>query len=147
MPLADLVLLLVLAKLNWLITVTTVILSALVGAWFARHSGVGVMRKIRQQLAANQMPTSSLVDGAMVLFAGGLLLTPGLLTDFFGMTLLIPWTREHYKRWLLEWLKKRFKISVVNPLAGQTSSSGNPVRDGVVDSPSVRPHVDKGNPD
>ena len=139
-PLADLVLLLVLAKVNWLITVATVIFSALFGAWFAKRSGVGVMRQIREKLRANELPTASLVDGAMVLFAGGLLLTPGLITDFFGMTILIPWTRQYYKRWLLAWLKHRFQITVVNPLGG----GHRPADHGVVDSPHVRPHEEKG---
>ena len=109
---ADLVLLLVLNQvITFWPTVALVIVSALVGAWFAKRSGVTVLRNIREKLQANQMPTDSLADGAIVLFAGALLLTPGLLTDTFGLSMLIPWSRQWYKRKLIEWLKKRFKIT------------------------------------
>ncbi len=111
-PLADLILLLVINQvITFWPTVGLIILSALIGAYFAKRSGISVLRSIREKLQANQMPTASLADGAIVLFAGALLLTPGLITDAFGMSMLIPYTRQWYKRKLIEWLKRRFKIT------------------------------------
>ena len=111
-PLADLILLLLLNQvISFWPTLALIILSALIGAYFAKRSGITVLRNIREKLQANQMPTASLADGAIVLFAGALLLTPGLITDAFGMSMLIPYTRRWYKQKLIDWLKARFQIN------------------------------------
>ena len=55
-----------------------------------------------------------LTDGAMILFAAGLLITPGLITDLFGLTLLLPRTRAWYKTKALAYLKKHLKVQVTN---------------------------------
>jgi UPF0716 protein FxsA len=39
-----------------------------------------------------------LLDGVLILFAGALLLTPGVLTDLVGFVLLVPGWRGSLKR-------------------------------------------------
>jgi UPF0716 protein FxsA len=44
------------------------------------------------------MPTDEVADGAMILLAGALLLTPGFLSDILGVLLLLPPTRALARR-------------------------------------------------
>lgn len=75
-------------------TVLLVILSGVVGARLVVRQGRLVWRDIMTRLEAGQVPSTELAHGAMVLVAGALLITPGVLTDLFGLLLLVPWFRE-----------------------------------------------------
>lgn len=79
-------------------TVGLVLLTGVVGAWLAREEGLRTVRKMQEQLAQGQMPGEELVDGFLILFAGAVLLTPGFVTDFWGMTILFPPTRALFKK-------------------------------------------------
>ncbi len=74
-------------------TLGLLILVSIVGAWMVRAQGLGALRRVQSQLANGQVPGRELVDGFLILFAGALMLTPGFLTDAFGLLLLIPPTR------------------------------------------------------
>lgn len=112
-PLVDLAILLVIAKwTHWTTTVLLVILSGIVGAWLAKRQSNAVGMKLRQQLSRNQMPTGLLTDGAMILFAAGLLITPGLVTDIFGLSLLFSRTRNWYKQRTMSFLRRHFEVQV-----------------------------------
>ncbi len=144
-PLIDLVFLIAMAKyLSFWFTVFLIICSAIFGAYYAKRSGIAVMRQFREQLGAGKMPTESLADGAIVLFAGGLLLTPGLITDIFGMTMLFPYTRRFYKRLLSNWAKKRFKFTAFP--GGMHSNDPNTVDAQVVDRDPPKPDGTDENP-
>jgi UPF0716 protein FxsA len=96
-PLVELGLLLYLADLtDWRLTLGLVIVTGLVGTLLARREGFRTYRVIRQELAAGRLPGESMLDAVLIFFAGALLLTPGILTDAFGFTLLIPWFRAHF---------------------------------------------------
>ena len=56
------------------------------------------------------MPADSLIDGVLILSGGILLLVPGIITDLIGLTLLIPFTRLLYRKWL----KKKFEKNIRN---------------------------------
>ncbi|HUG69415.1 MAG TPA: FxsA family protein [Pirellulaceae bacterium] len=110
-PFVELALLLKLAELtSWLHTLLLVIATGVLGTWLARSQGMRTYRKIQQSLSAGQMPTDSLLDAAMIFVAGALLLTPGMLTDLFGFSLLFPMTRQLYRRWLVQRFKARFTM-------------------------------------
>lgn len=83
------------------------LISALVGSWLAQHQGFTVLRRIQEELAQGRLPAAQLLDGAMVLAGGVLLVLPGFLTDFIGLLLLVPITRAFCKRLLGLWLQKR----------------------------------------
>ena len=142
-PLTDLFLLMVLsAYIGWPTSVGIVIASGILGAFLARQSGLAVSRKIQQRMAQGQFSAELLTDGAMILFAAGLLLTPGFLTDLFGLSLLIPGCRRFYQRQLA----KRFQESVqVHVWPGPGSSPNDPgVVDGEVVSGSGAPGSEDG---
>lgn len=114
-PLADLFLLMMLSSyIGWQVSVALVILSGIVGAYLAKRSSSAVGIKIRNNMQQGQMSPGLLTDGAMILFAAGLLLTPGFITDAVGLSLLIPMCRKWYKARVTNWMKRNFKMQVVN---------------------------------
>ena len=69
-------------------TLLIVLLTAIVGTALVRSQGTQVLRKLQGSFQAMKDPTEPLAHGAMILFAGALLLTPGFFTDAFGFLLL-----------------------------------------------------------
>ena len=128
LPLVELCLVLLLGQylgIAW--TLVFIIGTGILGTWLARTQGLSTYQRIQQQLSQGRMPTDSLIDGALILLAGVLLITPGVLTDLVGILLMIPPSRILFRRWLIAWFKRNFKI--------QTLVSGpRPSGDGVVDS-------------
>ncbi len=78
--------------LGW--TLFTVVLTAILGTWLVRSQGLAVMQQLRGSLSQMRDPTEALVHGAMILFSGALLLTPGFFTDAVGFALLVPGLRR-----------------------------------------------------
>ncbi|CAN5570153.1 hypothetical protein BH23ACT7_BH23ACT7_24920 [soil metagenome] len=64
------------------------------GAWLVKREGRHAWRRFREALGSARMPAEEVVDGALVLFGGALLLTPGFLTDAVGLFLVLPPTRH-----------------------------------------------------
>jgi UPF0716 protein FxsA len=77
------------------------------GAWLVRAQGFALMRRIQAELAEGRLPAAELLDGAMVLVGGVLLLTPGFFTDLLGLFFLIPATRTLIKQFVRLWLQRR----------------------------------------
>ena len=75
-------------------TVGIVLLTGVLGAFLARLEGRRVLAQLHRDLAMGRMPVAEIIDGLLILFAGILLVLPGLLTDLFGFALLVPWTRR-----------------------------------------------------
>jgi UPF0716 protein FxsA len=84
-----------------------VVLTAVVGTTVLHRQGLQTLLKVQQALAAGRPPIGPVVDGAMLIAAGLLLLTPGLVTDSLGLLLLVPGVRGSLARWGLEQLKRR----------------------------------------
>ncbi len=125
-PLTELVLLLYVADLtDWRFTLALVIVTGIVGTALARWQGIRTFQRIQTELRQQRMPTDALLDAVMIFFAGALLLTPGILTDIFGLSVLIPPVRHWYRVRLVLWLKSRFRIEKFN------------IRSGVGDDPNV----------
>ncbi len=118
-PLVDLFLLLWISKLTGLpATIGLVIITGVIGASLARRQGSQVKGQIKDRLQQQQMPADLLGDGAMIMFAAGLLLTPGLLTDLLGFSLLLPAGRAFYKRIVADRFKSSFQVHQF-PMPGQ----------------------------
>ena len=104
-------------------TIGIVVFTGVLGAVLWRLQGLGVIGRLGNALRQRDSAADALMDGAMIFFAGGLLLTPGVITDLFGFTLLIPWSRSFFKRWILRWFTNRIKDL---PMAGsETFGSGS----------------------
>ena len=110
-PLVELALLLYLADIfSWQFTLLLVITTGVTGTLLARSQGWRTWVRIHEELTAGRMPADSLLDGVLIFVAGALLLTPGILTDLLGISLLVPWCRDYFRRWLVAWAKSRFTI-------------------------------------
>lgn len=94
-------------------TVGIVILTALVGSWMLRLQGLKVLSEFQGRMMAGEDPGQLLADGAMILFAGALLLTPGFFTDTVGFLLLVPAIR----RAVYGWAKRNIPVHVHQPHA------------------------------
>ena len=82
-------------------TIFLIIGTGILGAYLAKLYGLTIWYKIQQDLNAGLMPADKLVDGLLILIGGIVLLTPGLLTDILGFMLLIPFTRNYFKRFAM----------------------------------------------
>lgn len=81
-------------------TILLVILTGFLGAWLARLEGMNTIMKLRTNLQQGLMPAEELIDAVIIFAAGVVLITPGLITDVFGLLLLWPLTRNKFKRLL-----------------------------------------------
>lgn len=109
-PLAELALLIRVGELVGVgATIGLVILTGLLGAWLTRLEGARVLRRVRAEMEAGRVPTDQLLDGMLVLVAGAVLLTPGLITDAIGFFLLIPAGRRRVRRTIAAALARRFE--------------------------------------
>ena len=105
-PAVELWLLLHLARVVGVTTsVILIIGTGLLGGALARHQGWNLLQKARKELEAGELPGKDLLEGAMVLLAGALLITPGILTDIAGFSFLAP----RIRRSLVAGLERRFR--------------------------------------
>lgn len=112
-PIAELVILVWLARETSLLTTAIIVLgTGFLGAALAKWQGFRAWNAIRADLAAGRAPAVSVVDGVMILIAGAFLLTPGLLTDACGFALLVPAVRTKLRKRLLDALRKRVEVKL-----------------------------------
>lgn len=139
-PLIELALLLMIGEwTHWWVSWLLVIASGVIGAMLVRWQGIQTFRRIRRELQEGRSPADSLWDAAMIFFAGALMLTPGVLTDLFGISLLVPGCRRHYKRWLIARLKRRFRV------VGGGDAADSEQRSQVIDTYVVDSDEEKGS--
>lgn len=87
-------------------TLLIVIITGITGATLAKIQGIMTWYKVQEKLSLGELPAGHILDGFLILAAGLLLLTPGLITDTIGFLILIPFTRELFKRWCRKQFKK-----------------------------------------
>lgn len=90
-------------------TIATVLGMGVLGAFLARQQGMKVLADIQESLSRGQMPTDSLIDGAIILAGGIMLLTPGFISDVIGVCFLLPPTRAMVRAYARSWIKKQFE--------------------------------------
>jgi UPF0716 protein FxsA len=91
-------------------TIGLVIFTGVVGAALARREGLRTWRAIQAELAAGRLPGDRMVDGLLILLAGAVLVTPGVLTDTIGFLLLVPPVRARVRTWLKERFRLRYRV-------------------------------------
>jgi UPF0716 protein FxsA len=88
-------------------TVVLLVVESLLGAWLVKREGRRTWRALRASFGQARVPGRELLDGALVLVGGTLLLTPGFLTDVVGFFLVLPVTRPVARRALTAILARR----------------------------------------
>ena len=157
-PVAELaVIVQVAGSMGVLPTLGLLVLISVAGAWLVKREGLGALRRVQDNLARGELPTSDLVDGLLILFAGALLLTPGFVTDSVGFLLLLPPSRAVIRAVVLRRVARRIVEGLGFGVAGPgfaawgttTTSSRVHVGDAVIvdghESPAPRrPELDGG---
>ena len=81
-------------------TLGLIVLTAVLGTWQLRAQGIATLTRARGQMERGVMPARELFDGVCLLIAGGLLLTPGFITDALGGLLFVPPFRDLLRKWI-----------------------------------------------
>ncbi|MBT8400886.1 MAG: FxsA family protein [Rhodothermia bacterium] len=89
-------------------TILLVVVTGAAGGMLARQQGLSTWSKFNSRLAGGKLPGRELVDGVIILLAGALLITPGLLTDIVGLCGLIPLTRKPVQRFIMSRVRTSF---------------------------------------
>ena len=110
--------------LGWAGTLAVIVLTGGLGAALARHEGVRALQRIRAALQNGQLPATEVMEGALILVAGVVLLTPGFITDLAGFMLLIPPLRRSVCHLLIRHLKGRFSDHANSETCGNGHGRG-----------------------
>ena len=106
-------------KIGALNTVSLILLTAIIGIYYAKLEGIKTMRSGFMNLYQNKIPIYEMISGASIAIAALLLIIPGFFTDTIGFLLLIPFTRKI----LISFFLKKGKISTnkqnINTLDGE----------------------------
>jgi UPF0716 protein FxsA len=131
-------------------TIVLLIVDSVLGAWLLRREGAKAWRAFRRALDERRVPAREVADGALVLFGGALLLTPGFLSDILGLLCILPPTRAGLRRLLTGVVASR--LGVVGMAAGVAQREvrrrrGSRVVDGeVVEGEVIDPGTAEGPP-
>jgi len=91
-------------------TIIFILLTAVIGLYFAKLEGINTIRSGMNQLTNNQMPIYEMISGAALAFAAVLLIIPGFATDIIGFLLIIPFTRNL----LFKFITKKYEKTKVS---------------------------------
>ncbi|MDH2415656.1 FxsA family protein [Nocardioides sp. CER19] len=111
-------------------TLILLVADSIFGTWLIKREGVKAYAALREALGSGRMPHRELADGALIVLAGALMLSPGFVTDVFGVLLLLPFTRPFGRRVLTSLVARR--VTVVAARRGRTAERPGPGEDSVV---------------
>lgn len=94
-------------------TILLVLLTGIAGATLVRRQGIAILFNIQREMSTGNLPAPQMLDGIMVLLAGALLITPGLITDTVGFALLVPYIRRHIRGWLRKKLEQKISSGYI----------------------------------
>ncbi len=110
-------------------TLLIVLVTAITGSYLVRNQGLREIANLQRSFSELDDPTEPLANGAMILFAGALLLTPGFFTDVVGLALLVPAVR----RAAFVWAKSKVKVQSFTMGAENRAPDQPPRGDRVID--------------
>jgi len=93
-------------------TIAILVADSILGSLLMRSQGRAVWRRFNTALQSGRPPAREVADGVLVIFGGALLLTPGFITDIFGLLLLLPPTRAVIRRVFLREAMRRITVSL-----------------------------------
>lgn len=114
-------------------TLLLLVADSVFGAWLIKREGSRAYAALRTALEGGEMPHRQLADGALIVLAGALMLSPGFVTDVFGFLLLLPWTRPLGRRVLMALVARRVTTVVMRRgAAAPTADRPGPGDDSVI---------------
>jgi UPF0716 protein FxsA len=141
-PLAELwVIVQVADRVGVVSTLGLLLLVSVVGAWMLKQQGLATWRRLQAALRRGQIPTVEVADGALILFGGALLLTPGFITDALGLSLVFPPTRAAVRRGARAWMARlaRRRVGLRRARVYQTAATKRDPGDASGTPPTTRP--------
>lgn len=127
------------ALTSWWLTVAIVLATGFVGAWLLRWNGLRALARIRSDLAAGELPADSVLDGLVILIAGVLLMTPGVISDIAGLLLMSPILRHPIRALIKQRVTKAIASGTVRYTTFSTSSfNAGPFETGMHDASAFR---------
>ncbi|MDN4493667.1 FxsA family protein [Ureibacillus aquaedulcis] len=90
-------------------TLMLIIVTSIIGVIIAKKQGMQSIRNLQNSLSEGNPPGTAIIDTFLIFVGGILLVAPGFLTDFLGITLIIPLTRKLYKPAIYYWLRSKLK--------------------------------------
>jgi UPF0716 protein FxsA len=105
-------------------TVALLLGISLLGAWIIKREGRRAWLDVQRSVDSGEPPAREMVDSALILLGGTLLLVPGFVTDVVGFLLVLPFTRPFVRRAAQVWLARRATTYVI----GRTDRLGGPRR-------------------
>ena len=127
-------------------TILLVIITGILGARMAHREGLSVIRQIQEDAVNGVPPADKLVEGLMVLVGGILLVTPGVMTDFFGLSLIFPLTRRLMATRAKGLLKERMHFEGIHVGAPRPGPAARAAADVFSDPTPSAPPSDSDNP-
>jgi UPF0716 protein FxsA len=109
-------------------TLAILVADSVIGAALARSQSRAAWERFNRALAEGRVPGREVFDGAMIILGGALLLTPGFITDVFGLLLLLPPTRALLRRFLSRTVAKRAGFAWRVTSFGSARRGGPPPR-------------------
>jgi UPF0716 protein FxsA len=88
-------------------TIVLLIADSIFGSWLIRREGGRAWDALNTALQSGRMPATELADGALIVMGGTLMLSPGFVTDIFGILLILPFTRPLARRVLTRVVSRR----------------------------------------
>ena len=101
--------------IGWLAAILAMVVMAMLGSLLFRMQGLSTWLRLNQRLQQGEMPGAELVESFLLLLGGVLLVTPGFITDAFGLVLLIPPLRKG----LAAFIARKGMLQAVVPRPGQ----------------------------
>lgn len=95
------------------LTIALLLFMSIAGAWLVKREGLRAWRRFRIALDELRVPAEEVIDGALVLLAGALMLTPGFLTDLVGLLLVLPPTRAVANRLIRARVRLSFGMGLI----------------------------------
>jgi UPF0716 protein FxsA len=92
-------------------TILLILVTGVIGALMVRAAGIQCLFRIQNNMQSGIFPADELFNGVLILIAGALLITPGLITDVVGFLLLFPPSREIIKMYLKRYIKSKLDRS------------------------------------
>ena len=93
-------------------TILLLAADSVLGSMLLRSQGRAAWRRFSDALAQGRMPHQEVQDGVLVIFGGALLITPGFITDVFGLLMLLPPTRPLVRRLIMRRVRRRMEVRV-----------------------------------
>ncbi len=113
------------SRIGYFFTIMMLIVISFSGAALAKREGYRAISQIRADLNAGSMPADALIDGALILAAAALLITPGYITDAAGLLLLLPPARRVVRAFARRRLEKAAHVRSIRFWSGP-APRGNP---------------------